>query len=220
MTTAERRRMTTDDRREQLLRLGSELLSERPHDEVSVDDIAAAAGVSKGLLYHYFPTKRAFVIAVLRQHVERVTALTEPDPGLGPVAQIETGIDAFLDYAERHAAGYATLFRTRGGGDERIRAALEEARERRIAVLLEAIGKWLPDTARAHSSPALRSAVQGWIFFAEGTILRWLDNGDLDRAELRELLTSVLLGALRAAARLDPRLGLDVSAPGWSGDPG
>jgi AcrR family transcriptional regulator len=213
MPTAERRRMSTEQRRAQLLARGSELLAQRPYDEVSIDEIATAAGVSKGLLYHYFPSKRDFVVAALREHVERVTRLTAPDPGLGPVEQIEAGLDAFLDYVEAHAGGYATLFRTRGGGDERIRAVLEQARERRIAVVLEGIGGWLADPGAASHSPALRAAVQGWIFFVEGAVLRWLDHGDLDRAELRELLTSVLLDALRAAARLDPALAVAAPAP-------
>lgn len=212
MTTAERRRMTTDERREQLLARGSELLSRRPYDEVSIDDIAAAAGVSKGLLYHYFPTKRDFVVAVLRDHVERLTEATAPDPGLGPVEQVEAALDAFLDYVERHAGGYAMLFRTRGGGDEEIRAVLDQARERRVAVMLEGIGGWLPDTAAARSSPALRLAVHGWISFAEGAVLRWLDHGDVEREQLRELLASVLVDSVRAAARIDPALELGEAA--------
>lgn len=200
--------MTTDDRRQQLLRAGSELLGRRPYDEVSIDEIARAAGISKGLLYHYFPTKNDFVVAVLRQEVERVTVLTAPDPALPPLEQIDAALDAFLDYVEHHASGFAAIFRTRGGGDREIRAVLEEGRERRIEILLDGIaGQLLADDA-GRDSPVLRSAVQGWIFFVEGALLRWLDQGDLTRDELRELLRSVLIDALRAAARIDERLSL------------
>lgn len=205
----ERRRMTTDDRREQLLRAGSELLGRRPYDELSIDEIARAAGISKGLLYHYFPTKNDFVVAVLRQEVERVTALTAPDPSLPPLEQIDAALDAFLDYVEHHASGFATIFRTRGGGDPEIRAVLEEGRERRIEVLLGGIaGSLLSDDEAGRDSAALRSAVQGWIFFVEGVLLRWLDKRDLERAQLRELLRTVLIDSLRAAATVDPRLRL------------
>lgn len=203
--------MSSDDRREQLLRAGSELLGRRPYDEVSIDEIARAAGISKGLLYHYFPTKKDFVVAVLRQEVERVTALTAPDPSRPPLEQIDSSLDAFLDYVEHHASAYATIFRTRGGGDPDIRAVLEEGRERRVQVVLDGVAGQLLAADAGRDSPVLRSAVQGWIFFVEGALLRWLDHRDLTRDQLRELLHSVLIDSLRAAARIDPRLALDAA---------
>jgi AcrR family transcriptional regulator len=203
--------MTTDDRREQLLRAGGELLGRRPYEEVSIDDIARAAGISKGLLYHYFPTKKDFVVAVMRQAVDRVTALTAPDPTLPPLEQIDAALDAFLDYVENHASAYASIFRTRGGGDPDIQAVLEEGRERRIQVVLDGVAGQLLAADNGRDSPILRSAVQGWIFFVEGTLLRWLEQRDLTRDQLRELLRSVLVDALRAAARIDERLALDAA---------
>jgi AcrR family transcriptional regulator len=200
--------MSTDDRREQLLRAGGELLGRRSYDEVSIDEIARAAGISKGLLYHYFPTKKDFVVAVMRQEVDRVTALTAPDPTLPPLEQIDAALDAFLDYVENHASAYATIFRSRGGGDPDIQAVLEEGRERRVAVILDGlVGQLLADDA-ARDSAVLRSAVQGWIFFVEGVLLRWLDRRDLDRDQLRALLRSVLIDSLGAAANIDPELRL------------
>ncbi len=211
-TTAQPRRMTTDDRREQLLRAGVELLGRRRYDEVSIDEIAQAAGISKGLLYHYFPTKKDFVVAVLRKAVDQVTALTAPDPSLSPVEQIDAGLEAFLDYVEHHASAYATLFLTRGGGDPEIRAVLDEGRDRRVEVLLDGVaGQLLVVGADGRDSPVLRSAVQGWIFFVEGVLLRWLDERDLTRDQLRELFRGVLLDALCSAAQLDPRLELDAA---------
>jgi len=201
--------MTTDDRREQLLAAGVELFGRRPYDEVSIDEIARAAGISKGLLYHYFPTKRDFVVAVLREATDVVTALTVPDPDLPPVERIDAALHAFLDYAEHHASAYATLFVTRGGGDPEIRAVMDEARERRVDILLAGIaGQLLADPDAARRSPVLRSAVRGWISFVEGVLLRWLTERDLDRDQLRALLREALIGALAAAGRVDPRLGM------------
>lgn len=203
--------MSTDDRREQLLRAGAELLGRKPYDEVSIDEIAAAASISRGLLYHYFPTKKDFVVAVLRREVERVTALTAPDPSLPPVEQIDASLDAFLDYVEHHASAYATIFRTRGGGDPDIRGVLEEGRERRVEVVLDGVAGQLLATDAGRDSTVLRTAVQGWIFFVEGALLRWLDQRDLPRDQLRELLRSVLIDSLRAAAAIDRRLELDAA---------
>lgn len=200
--------MTSEDRREQLLCAGGQLLADRPYDELSIDDIARAAGISKGLLYHYFPTKRDFLIALLSREADRVTELTAPDPRVDPPEQIDAGLDAFLDYVSARATGWSTLFRTRGGGDAEIRAVLEQARERRIAVLIGSIGAWFEDPAAAHDSPVLRSAVQGWTFFVEGILLRWLDRRDMERADLRELLRCALTDAVATATRLDPALRL------------
>ncbi|NLT05382.1 MAG: TetR/AcrR family transcriptional regulator [Solirubrobacterales bacterium] len=206
--------MSTEDRREQLLDAGVELFGRRPYDEVSIDEIARAAGISRGLLYHYFPTKRDFVVAVLRRAVDVVTALTAPDPELPPVERIDAALDAFLDYAENHAAAYATLFTTRGGGDPEIRAVMDEGRERRVDILLDGIaGQLLADGSAARESPVLRSAVRGWISFVEGVLLRWLAERDLDRDQLRVLLREALIGAIAAAGRVDPRLGL-AAGPG------
>lgn len=210
MAILKRCRMKSDDRREQLLLAGGELLGQRSYEDVSIEEIAQAAGISKGLLYHYFPTKKDFLIAVFRREVDKVTEITAPDGSLGPLEQIDASLDAFLAYAERRGSGYALLLRTRGGGDPDIRAVLDEARERRAQAVLDGVAAWLPPGAD-RDSPALRSAIQGWISFVEGVLLRWLDERDLTREQLRELFRSVLVDALRAAALLDPRLRLDAA---------
>ncbi len=208
MTLLRRCRMKTDERREQLLRTGVDLLGQRSYDEVSIDEIAQAAGVSKGLLYHYFPTKKDFVLAVLREADDELTALTAPDPSLPPLEQLDVSLDAFLVYVEEHAAAYRTIFRTRGGGDPDIRAALEAGREQRVADVLAGLTAW--GRRAAPRSPALEAAVRGWIFFVEGVVLRWLEQRDLEREQLRELLRSALLGSIAAARGVDPGIELAV----------
>jgi AcrR family transcriptional regulator len=205
--------METDERREQLLRTGLELLGQRPHDQVSIDEIARAAGVSKGLLYHYFPTKKDFVLAVLREATEQLGELTTPDPSLSPVEQVDASLDAFLGFVEDHAPAYSTIFRTRGGDDEDIRAALEEGREQRLEAVLSGIARWGSgsDAGPRTRSPALETAIQGWIFFVEGAVLRWLERGGLERDELRQLLRLMLISSLRVAQELNG--GLDLELP-------
>ena len=82
MAAARRSRLSTDVRREQLVALGIEIFSDRPFDEVSIDDIAAAAGISKGLLYHYFPSKRDFYVAVMSRSARRDAGAHRARPGL------------------------------------------------------------------------------------------------------------------------------------------
>jgi len=194
-----KRRLSTDARREQLLASGARLLAERPFDEVSIEEIARAAGVSKGLLYHYFPTKKDFLIAALERGQEELAALTAPDPSLPPAEQLAASLDRFLDFVEEHEAAYAAIFRSRGGGDPEIQAALEAGRQQRMDAVIESLASWEAAPASVARTPALETAVQGWFFFIEGAVLRWLERRDMERDELRELLALALIGSLQAA---------------------
>jgi AcrR family transcriptional regulator len=197
---AKRSRMSTDARREQLLEAGVELLRRRPYDEVSIEEIAAAAGVSKGLLYHYFPTKQDFVLAALERGQRQLGELTAPDPDLPPAEQLSASIDRFLDFVEAHEVAYTAIFRSRGGSDPEIQAALERGRQERLDSLLDTLASWEAAPVEVERTPLLETAIQGWIFFVEGSVLRWLERRDLERDELRELLERALIGSLAAGA--------------------
>lgn len=198
MELTAKRRLSTDARREQLLAAGASLLAERPVDEVSIEEIARAAGVSKGLLYHYFPTKKDFLIAALERGQEALATLTAPDPDL-PAEQLAASLDRFLAFVEEHEVAYATIFRSRGGGDQEIQAVLEAGRRQRIDAVIDSLASWDPAPASVERTPSLETAVQGWFFFIEGAVLHWLEHRDLERDELRELLALALIGSLQAA---------------------
>jgi AcrR family transcriptional regulator len=194
-----KRRLSTDARREQLLVAGARLLAERPYDEVSIEEIARAADVSKGLLYHYFPTKKDFIIAAIERGQEELAELTAPDPDLPPAEQLGASLDRFLDFVEEHEAAYAAIFRSRGAGDPEIQATLEAGRHRRMDAMIESLGSWQGAPAKVERTAALETAVQGWFFFVEGAVLRWLERRDVERDELHELLGLALIGSLQAA---------------------
>ncbi|MEA2251012.1 MAG: hypothetical protein QOI62_3748 [Solirubrobacteraceae bacterium] len=194
MATARRARLSTDARREQLVALGVEMFSERPFDEVSIDDIAAAAGISKGLLYHYFPSKRDFYVAVVRHSADEMIDVTETDAGLAPLARLSAGLDRYLEYVETHARGYATVLRAGIGSDPEVAGVVEGVR----AAMANRILDDLPLDGPV--APAVRIAVRGWVGFAEAASLDWLERRDLARAELRDLLIRALTGAVEAAA--------------------
>jgi AcrR family transcriptional regulator len=191
--------MSTEERREQLLSAGVELLQRRAHDEVSTEEIAAAAGVSKGLLYHYFPTKKDFILAAVERGQRELAERLRPDPTLRPEEQLDASLDAFLDYVEEHATAYTTIF-TGGVADREIAAELAKGRGEQMEALLTALAGWESAPFSTRRTPALETAVQGWLFFVEGAVLRWLEHRDLDRAQMRALLRSALGGALMAAA--------------------
>jgi AcrR family transcriptional regulator len=198
-----KRRLSTDARREQLLASGARLLAQRPFDEVSIEEIAKTAGVSKGLLYHYFPTKKDFLIAAIERGQDELAELTAPDPGLPPAEQLGASLDRFLDFVEEHEAAYSAIFRSRGGGDPEIQQALEAGRRQRMDAMIESLASWEAAPASVERSPILETAVQGWFFFVEGSVLRWLERRDVERAQLRELLGLALIGSLQAVEAVD-----------------
>jgi AcrR family transcriptional regulator len=203
MAASRRARLSTDARREQLVALGIEIFSERPFDEVSIDDIAATAGISKGLLYHYFPSKRDFYVAVIRSAADEMQALTEPDPALEPRERLAAALERYLEYVETHARGYATVLRAGIGSDPAVADIVEEVRGAMVARLLDD----LPVTSEREEPPvALRVAVRGWVGFVEAASLDWLEHRGLARADLREMLIAALGGAVSAAAGADPRV--------------
>src|SRR6266576_5875268 len=150
-----RRRLSVDERRAELLRIGMHLFSSRAYEEIWVEQIAELAGISRGLLYHYFPTKRDFYVAVSRAAAAEAGALTAPDPSLPPSERLRAGIDAFVRYAEDHSQGFLTAYRGSLAGDPEVRAIVEEGRQRQAARILEIAS---PD---ADPPPLVRLAVHG-----------------------------------------------------------
>src|SRR6201995_1364861 len=98
MRTA-RRRVSPDDRRSELLALGAEVFGQRPYDEVRIDEIAERAGVSRALMYHYFPDKRAFFAAVVKDEADRLDESTNKDQATGLTMYQEVRLGVMADSA-------------------------------------------------------------------------------------------------------------------------
>ena len=163
VTSLSSTRLARDDRRDQLIRMGAELLGRRPYDQISITDLADAAGISKGLLYHYFSTKSDFVVAVLRQARDELEQRLSFDPSLEPAARLDAGLDAFLAFVEEHAAGYMALARARYGEDDAIRAEMAEGRTRRVAMLVGLAAALAGVDRKDLESPALERKRDGQV---------------------------------------------------------
>jgi AcrR family transcriptional regulator len=191
-------RLTGDERREHLLHVGVELLGRHGTDDISIDEIARAAGVSKGLLYHYFPTKDDFLLAVLDRSVAEMDQELARDPALSAVEQFERNLDAFLSFVEAHAAGYLAVASARGR-EPRVQRLIEKRRRRRTDELV-ALAAILQDAPREEvRTPLLEAAIEGWLGFAETVIVRWLRDRVVTRDEVHELLSRALLQLLQEA---------------------
>ena len=179
-------RLPVDERRRRLLELGAELFAKHPYEELSMRRIAREAGISKALLYHYFPSKQRFFAATLALAAEEVARRTEPDPELPPEQALAASLDAFLGWVDENGLAYERLIRDAPGIPEvrELVAGVRDATAQRILAGLEASG------------PVARTAVNGWLWFMDGAILDWLSHRDLTREELGELLLRALRGAL------------------------
>jgi AcrR family transcriptional regulator len=184
------RRMDVDERRAQLLEKGAELFTSHSYDELSMNKIAAEVGISKALLYHYFPSKQAFFEETLGAWAERLRVQTEPDPDLSPLEQLTGSLDAFLALVEENSGAYRNLIRSATAVPE-IRDLVEEVRRATAQRILDGL---YPDGA----PPKARTAVSGWLWFMDGACLNWIDHRDIGREELRDLLLGVLMGSLIA----------------------
>jgi AcrR family transcriptional regulator len=204
-------RLDVDERRTQLVELGLEHFGERAYDDVSIDAIADAAGISKGLLYHYFPTKRAFYAAIIREAASRLVAGTDTDESAPPLVQLHAGLDAYLGYVKAHAKAYATLMRSGVGVDPEIARIVDETRtlfvERLVAGFVEG---QVPGVDRAdHASglletPIDRLALRGWVGFAEAASLGWTEaiaagEPAPPQGAIRDLLANALMEIVRSA---------------------
>jgi AcrR family transcriptional regulator len=197
-------RLTSEERREHLLHVGVELLGRHGTAEISIEEIARTAGVSKGLLYHYFPTKDDFLLAVLDRSQTEMDRDQVRDPELSALEQFDRNLDGFLRFVDVHAEGYLAVANARGS-EPRVQKLIESRRSRRVdeLVALAALVWDVPrDVAR---TPLLVAGIEGWLGFSEGVILRWLRDRDVSREEVHELLRRGLLTAMDCALSLTTR---------------
>ncbi|SHG19023.1 transcriptional regulator, TetR family [Jatrophihabitans endophyticus] len=194
MTAAKRVRLSPEARRAQLIELGVELLGSRRLDELSVELIAGRAGISRGLLFHYFAGVQDFHLAVARAAAAEMLRRTEADPSLDPVAALRAAITAFVGYVEENPDSYRSLVRG-AVGDVDMRAIVDGTRSAFAQRIVDAVGE-----LGLRLSAAAVLAAQGWVTYAEECVLRWLDDRAIGRPALLEMLTRSLPAVMMAAS--------------------
>src|SRR5215207_1238658 len=190
------------DRREELLAIGRQLFARHAYDELSIDDVAAAAGVAKGLLY-YCRSKRGFYLATIRAEADELLALAQPDRALPPAERLRRTLDAYLAFVDQASDRFRALHLAGLGSDPEVRAIRDRDRAEFLRLIAEGVAH------QPEPSPALRAALEGWLSFIEGVSLDWLDHRDLTAEQLCELLVAALAGSLQAALAVDPTLEID-----------
>ncbi|AIV34237.1 TetR/AcrR family transcriptional regulator; helix-turn-helix transcriptional regulator [Streptomyces sp. R1] len=202
------RRLSVEERRLQLLDAALALFAHRPPEEVSLDDVAEQAGVSRPLVYRYFPGgKQQLYEAALGSAADELR-LCFDEPRVGPLlARLSRALDRYLAFVDEHDTGFSALLR---GG-----SVVETSQ---TSGIVDGVRRAAADHIMSHldvadPGPRLRMTVRMWITAVEAASLIWLDEDKqppLD--ELREWLVEQFLAVLTVTARRDPQTATLVEA--------
>ncbi|MFJ3226789.1 TetR/AcrR family transcriptional regulator [Streptomyces sp. NPDC086783] len=212
MTTGVRRRMGVEERRQQLIGVALDLFSRRSPEEVSIDEIASAAGISRPLVYHYFPGKLSLYEAALKRASDDLAGrFVEPREGpLG--ARLLRVMRRFFDFVDDHGPGFSALMR--GGpavGSSTTNALIDSVRQAAYVQILAHLGVEKPPAR-------LELVIRSWISLAESTALIWLDGRRIPRGELEAQLVRDFAALAAVSAAYDAEMA-DVLRRAFENEP-
>ncbi|MHC3003003.1 TetR/AcrR family transcriptional regulator [Gordonia metallireducens] len=196
-TASKRTRMSPEARRDQLLEFGLEMVRDRPLEEITIDAIADAAGVSRALLFHYFASKQDYHVAIAQAQADRMLACTEPDESLGdPIAILTASMAAFVDFVSENRSAYTALIRGASSSDPAMRDVFDRTREVMVGRVLDHAPAFGVEV-----TPTVVLSVHGWVAFVEETTIGWLTSPTVTRDELLGLITAALPALAGAAGQ-------------------
>ncbi|MTD44573.1 TetR family transcriptional regulator [Conexibacter sp. W3-3-2] len=190
-------RLEHDERREQILACARRLFRDRHYSAVSTTEIAAEAGVARGLLHHYFGTKRDLYAEVVRTMVRLPPPLPGDDVRQRPIPDIlDATIHGWLTMVSRNRETWFAAVGAEGlGPDPEIERILEEAREGIVDRWIEILAARHPDAPHDVVAPA-RAAIRSHIALAESATREWLVRGRLSREQTHTLIVRTMLALL------------------------
>jgi AcrR family transcriptional regulator len=193
-----RRRLSPADRRNELLALGAEVFGQRPYDEVRIDEVAERAGVSRALMYHYFPDKRAFFAAVVRAEGERLFEATSTagEPGQSLFGQLRAGVLAYLRYDEEHPHGAWAAYMGLGRTDPVLRGEDDVDNDRQAERIMGRISDAVSESLDAKVERDLRATVYGWLALTFEMCRQRLKDPSIDAGFVADSCAHALLDAI------------------------
>jgi AcrR family transcriptional regulator len=211
MPTA-RRRLSPEDRRAELLALGAEVFGKRPYDEVRIDEIAERAGVSRALMYHYFPDKRAFFAAVVKDEADRLyEATNDPPPaGLTFFEEIRAGVLAYMAYHQQNPEAAWAAYVGLGRSDPVLLGIDEEAKNRQMEHIMGRIGEFVSaipgQTLEPDVERDLRVIIHGWLALTFEICRQRIMDPSTDGDRLANACAHSLLDAIARVPEIPPEM--------------
>ncbi|MFE9439218.1 TetR/AcrR family transcriptional regulator [Streptomyces sp. NPDC006602] len=202
------RRLSVEERRGQLLDAALSLFAHRVPEDVSLDDVAEAAGVSRPLVYRYFPGgKQQLYEAALRSAAEELQTCFD-EPRQGPLLpRLARALDRYLAFVDKHDAGFSALLQGGSVVETSRTTAIVDGVRRAAAVHI------MRHLEVTEPGPRLRMTVRMWITAVEAASLIWLDEDKQPpAAELRDWLVEQFVAVLTVTARRDPQTSTLVEA--------
>jgi len=184
------RRLTPDRRRSQLLDVGAAMFAAEAYEQVLMEDVAARAGVSRALVYRYFPSKRDLFAAIFERATQRLLEASAIDPELPFDEQVLAGLDAHLDYFAANRRTILTVNRGALAGDPRVQAIVSEE----LATLRTRVLDATDPHGRDRTVVSL--ALHGWLAFIRAVCVEWLERDEVSRDDVRDMCVRALAGVL------------------------
>ncbi|GAA4158956.1 hypothetical protein GCM10022286_12620 [Gryllotalpicola daejeonensis] len=177
--TDRRTRMTPEERRKQLIALGVNALADRPLEDVTIEFLAAEAGVSRGLVFYYFSSKTGLHHELVRAARDSLMRATEPHPEFAPSERLHDTLERFVTFARDHRQTFYSLVRGAASGDETVREIVDEVRSaqaERLSIMFGELG--------VETNERLHIALRAWVSLAEQALIDGAVNEGLGRDEL------------------------------------
>ncbi|QUR66146.1 TetR/AcrR family transcriptional regulator [Mycobacterium spongiae] len=200
------RRLSPEDRRAELLELGSEVFGARPYDEVRLDEIAQQAGISRALMYHYFRDKREFFAAVVfaegQRMYDRVSAMGEDvrsftdDGGQSLFDWVRDGVLVYLRHDETHPYSTRTIYLEMGRGESFLRAIEDIDYHRVVDLIMTVLDRAMGAAFDTQVRGAVQATVFSWVGFAGEFCSQRVVDPSLDADQLAGTCAHMLLDAL------------------------
>lgn len=180
------RRLSPEQRREEIMAVGLEVFASAPFSEFSVHEIARRAGVSRALFYHYFPTKQDLAREIVAYEISQVEQLAGEE-------NVDSIISAYISYVAQRPMGYRALHVGALTSDPVIAKAIRASQEHFEAVLMMLLGL-------SPSSPEAQFTLRIWTNLMIATCLEWLDRPEISREHVVAKMTSALHALLPASS--------------------
>jgi AcrR family transcriptional regulator len=185
-----RRRLTPEQRRDELMDVGALVFSECAYEDVVMEDVARRANASRALMYHYFPTKPEFFAAIWKRAHDRLLAEAPIDGGRSVREGVAAALEAHLSFYEAHVPLVAIANRSSVADDPILRIPISDGMRALCDRVLDASG------AHGHTRDLAAAALDGWVAFVREVTVNWLLEQRISRHEVVALCMAVLDAAL------------------------